>query len=100
LWRKGKEDIAQTTLRQAKERVSAALDRSPNRPIDLGNLGYIEFLLGDLAQARIRLTQAIALGGETIRLNELEDAKIHSLPQDQTFKTLVESIAVEVQDPS
>ena len=99
-WRRGQEDIAQSTLLQAKEQVSAALERSPHRPTDLGNLGYIEFLLGELDDARTHLTQAIKLGGEAIRQDELEDTKIHTLSQDQGFRELVTSITVTQPESS
>ena len=100
LWAKGKEDSAQTVLLKARAQATAALERSPDRPTDLGNLGYIVFLLGDFGQARIYLTQAITLGGETIRQDELQDSKIHTIPQDQAFRDLVQSIRVPPQEPS
>ncbi|MBV6506564.1 MAG: hypothetical protein ILNGONEN_02143 [Syntrophorhabdaceae bacterium] len=93
-WANGDEYKAKTLLINAQEKIVAALERTPEAPIKLGNQGYIAFLLGNKAEAREIITRAIALGGEEIRQAELKDADIHPLPQDEEFKQLVLSIPV------
>jgi hypothetical protein len=48
--------------------------------------------LGNKEAARALLVRAVGLGGEEIRQDELRDAEIHSLPQDEEFRELVRSI--------
>lgn len=93
LWRGGEEGQARALLGNAEKDIRDALGRMPDSAIALGNHGYITFLLGRKDEARKILAQAIALGGESVREAELQDAEIHSLPQDEEFKDLVRSIS-------
>lgn len=92
LWTSGNEESALASLSTAHDRLCAALERRPEAPIILGNLGYVAFLSGNKDEARSLLTRAIALGGEKLRQDELADADIHPLPQDEEFRELVRSI--------
>jgi hypothetical protein len=76
----------------AQENTLSALERMSDEPIYLGNLGYIEFLLGNENKARSLLTKAIKLGGETMRQHTLEDSQIHPVPQDEAFRQLVNAL--------
>lgn len=97
-WAGGDPQTARTRLVQAREKVAAALDRAPENPYVLGNLGYIDFLLGDKEKAAASLARAIALGGEDIRQAELKDAELHPLPQDAEFKEMVRSVPAPPTD--
>lgn len=79
-------------LLKAKEAIESALEIRPNEPTILGNLAYIEFLLGRQAESCQILTKAIRLGGETFRQIELNDTEIYPLPQDEVFRELLKSI--------
>jgi tetratricopeptide (TPR) repeat protein len=83
---------ANALLFEAQENVVSALERMPGDACNLGNLGYIEFLLGNESTARELLSNAISLGGETIRQNALEDSEIDPVPQDEAFRQLVHSL--------
>ncbi|OEJ68476.1 hypothetical protein BEN30_05965 [Magnetovibrio blakemorei] len=88
---------AQGLLMTALADVEAALGVQPDDPIQLGNKAYALFLLGRNAEAEAPLRRALELGGEEARKNELDDAKIHPLPQDDAFVALVNRIWDEVQ---
>jgi tetratricopeptide (TPR) repeat protein len=85
---------AKVLLATAQENTLFALDRFPEDSIYLRNLGYIEFLLGNGDKARSLLIKAIRLGGETIRQNALEDSQLDPVPQDETFRELINSLKV------
>ncbi|MGH2436453.1 MAG: tetratricopeptide repeat protein, partial [bacterium] len=87
MWPMG-EPAARDLLLRAEENLRAALDRVPDGPVILGNLGYVVFLSGRVDEARELLVRAIRLGGERLRQVELDDAAIHPLPQDETLKLL------------
>jgi len=92
IWQGGDETVANALLRQALEKIEAALQRKPDEPMMLGNQGYILFLLGRGDEAYSVLAKAIALGGEKLRQGELKDADIHPLQQDVEFKALLERL--------
>ncbi len=81
-----------TLLEKAHEKVQASLERRPDQPFALGNAGYIAFLQGRRDEARSLLAEAIKLGGEELRKAELDDADIHSIPEDEEFRALVRSL--------
>jgi len=83
-------------LSSALTSFDEALSYSPENPIDLGNRGYIKFLLGDREGAEVDLRKALKLGGEKIRDSELEDADIHPVPLDEEFKAMVHRLWDEV----
>lgn len=92
IWHGGDEAAATGLLKQALEKIEAALQRGSDEPFALGNLGYILFLLGRIDEAHTVLTRAIALGGEALRQAELKDADIHALPQDEAFRAMLKSL--------
>lgn len=92
IWQGGDGATAIVMLKQALEKIEAALQRKPDEPMFLGNQGYILLLLNKVEEARPILAKAIALGGEELRQGELNDADIHPLPQDKAFKALIESL--------
>ena len=94
IWKDKNEPAAIVLLSQALKKIEVALQRKPDEPIFLGNQGYILFLLGRHDEARLILNKAIALGGEELRQAELSDADIHSLPQDEAFRALIQSLGV------
>ncbi len=91
-WQAGDTSAAGELLKLAREDVESALARKPDWPMALGNRGYILFLQGHAAEAEAALAQAIRLGGEELRQDELKDADIHTLPQDEAFKQLINSL--------
>ena len=91
-WQAGDESAAGELLKLAREDIESALTRKPDLPGALGNRGYILFLQGHAAEAEADLAQALRLGGEELRQAELADADIHSLPKDQAFKKLINSL--------
>ena len=93
LWKEeASDEKAQELLRVADNNVRDALAVTPDDAVKLGNKAYIAFLLGRLDEARETMTRAITLGGEELRQAELQDAEIHTLPQDEDFKAMVRSI--------
>ena len=93
LWKEeASDEKAQELLRAAEDNVRDALAVTPDDAVRLGKKAYIAFLLGRLDEARETMTRAITLGGEELRQAELQDAEIHSLPQDEEFKAMVRSI--------
>ncbi|MGH8647173.1 MAG: tetratricopeptide repeat protein [Gammaproteobacteria bacterium] len=92
MWAAGDEPAAHDCLFRAEEKLRAGLDRVPDGPWILGNLGYAAFLSGRVDEARELLARAIRLGGERIRQAQLDNAAIKPLPQDEAFKELVRSI--------
>ena len=76
----------------AEQKFADALKLCNEKPIALGNAGYVAFLLGRESDARDLLTRAIHLGGDDIRAGELADTAIHPLPQDLAFRALIASI--------
>ncbi|MGH8614479.1 MAG: tetratricopeptide repeat protein [Gammaproteobacteria bacterium] len=92
MWAAGDEPAARDRLFRAEEKLRVGLNRAPDNPVILGNLGYAAFLSGRVDEARELLGRAIRLGGEELRQAALDDAAIHPLPQDEAFKELVRSI--------
>ena len=85
-------EAAEERWRRATVYLTKALERIANQPITIGNQAYVAFLLGNKAKARELLQRAIELGGESVRLGELEDADIYRLPEDDEFSEMVRSI--------
>lgn len=92
IWQTDDESAARTLLDEAEAKLAAAQERAPDNPFILGNAGYIAFLRGHEDEARTLLARAIQLGGEQLRQTELNDADLHSLPQDEAFRALVRSL--------
>lgn len=92
LWQAGDEAAAASLLSVALKEIEAALARKPYWPMALGNQGYILFLQGKTEPAKEILNKAIRLGGKKLRQEILADADIHPLPQDEAFKTLINSL--------
>ncbi|MFP2906061.1 hypothetical protein ACLESD_13570, partial [Pyxidicoccus sp. 3LFB2] len=53
---------------------------------------YIAFLQGRHDEARSLLTEALRLGGESVRRTELQDAAQHPIPEDEAFRALLHSL--------
>jgi tetratricopeptide (TPR) repeat protein len=92
VWSEGKEELAIAKLSKAQEATLSSLKYMPEYAINIGNQGYIFFLLGKEAEARKTLTRAIQIGGEQIRQTELADSEIYPLPLDEEFRKLINSI--------
>jgi tetratricopeptide (TPR) repeat protein len=92
IWLAGDHETAIKVLQEARAQITAARERDPRNPICLGNAGYIAFLLGRREEARALLAEAIQRGGEELRKDELADADIHTLPEDEEFRALVRSL--------
>jgi tetratricopeptide (TPR) repeat protein len=92
IWKEKGRDEALKTLVRAKEHIERALVYRPSQPVLLGNKGYILFLMGETETGAATLCEAIKLGGEDIRQGELADSNIHSLSEDDAFRTLVRTI--------
>jgi tetratricopeptide (TPR) repeat protein len=88
----GNEEASLEKLHQAEQFILKALEIDGDRAMRLGNHAYILFLLGRKDEAKELLTQAIDLGGEKIRQDELKDAYVNELPEDAEFRQLVNSI--------
>jgi tetratricopeptide (TPR) repeat protein len=91
-WQNNDESSAKKYLMEAHDKIDAAYERMPDNAFILGNKAYIRFLMGDKNEARALLSKAISIGGEEVRKAEIEDSKIHPLPQDEEFRELVNSI--------
>ena len=88
----GDNERAVLQLHEAESYISKSLETDQNNPMKLGNQAYINFLLGRKDEAQKLLTQAIALGGEKTRQDELNDAFINELPEDAEFRKMVTAI--------
>ncbi|HEV7858671.1 MAG TPA: tetratricopeptide repeat protein [Pyrinomonadaceae bacterium] len=97
-WADGDEANSRLALIHAQKKINAALEYDSKNSIALGNKGYIAFLLGQQDEARELLTQAIKLGGKKIQQGELDDSRIHPLPQDEKFRELIFSIPLPETD--
>ena len=84
----------EVALRQAAECFAAAwlLAAADDRAMVLGNRAYAAFLLGDAAQARVFLTEALALGGEALYRATLDDLAQHPVPPDTAMRALLEAV--------
>ncbi|HMD87141.1 MAG TPA: SIR2 family protein [Terriglobia bacterium] len=91
---------ARDRWKEAHEKLTLALERSPQSQFVIGNLAYVEFLLGDEKSALDRLTLGISIGGEKFREVELADAEINSLPQDDVFRSLLLSTPLQKEEQS
>jgi len=88
---------ARVLLMEALADVEEALEDQPDEPTRLGNKAYALFLLGREVEAVAPMRRALELGGEKAFKTELEDASIHSLPQDKAFVALVKRLWAEIQ---
>jgi tetratricopeptide (TPR) repeat protein len=91
-WLQGDAKGAKDQLREAREKLTLALERLPRSAVVLGNLAYVEFLLDHRDSAGEHLAVALEVGGEESRQAELADTQVHSLPQDEEFRNLIHSI--------
>ena len=65
---------------------------SDDLAITLGNLAYVEFLLGQPEQAEAHLREALEKGGETLYHATLDDIAMHPIAPDAEFKALLERV--------
>jgi tetratricopeptide (TPR) repeat protein len=97
-WLGGDEIKSRALLMRAQETINTTLEYDADNATVLGNKAYIAFLLGNEDKARDILTKAISLGGKELQQAELEDSKIHPLPQDERFRELVLSVPLPEND--
>jgi tetratricopeptide (TPR) repeat protein len=79
-------------LQQAKEKAQSVGLRS----MVLGNVAYASWLLGREVEAEPLLHEALTLGGEKTRDDEIADVKISPVPPDSGFERLVNRLWREI----
>ncbi|POZ50797.1 hypothetical protein AADEFJLK_03267 [Methylovulum psychrotolerans] len=91
----------QNLLQTALDNFAQALTRTPTEghTIILGNQAYTLFLLGRAAESELLLKAALTLGGQALYDAELADSRIHSLPEDEGFRILLDRLWQETQAP-
>lgn len=85
---------AQAQLRVAQEEITASLARIPGRSWTLGNLAYVQWLLGDQAAAMQSFASALAdpkNGGATIYKDTLDDIARFPIREDAGFRRMVDA---------
>ncbi|MBT9099200.1 AAA family ATPase [Methylovulum psychrotolerans] len=89
----------QTLLQKALDNFAQALTRTPTEihAIILGNQAYTLFLLGGTAKSESFLKTALTLGGQALYDSVLTDSRIHSLPEDEDFRILLDRLWQETQ---
>jgi tetratricopeptide (TPR) repeat protein len=68
-----------------------------HRPFVLGNQAYTQFLLGDSVASATTLKDALTLGGQKLYEAELADSQITPLPEDEAFRTLLDTLWQETK---
>ena len=64
-----------------------------DRAMILGNLGYMQFLLGKLDVVKVSTKEGFRLGGQQVLDAQLADAKLHHVePQDTAYETVLAEI--------
>lgn len=89
---RGDAEASLQQLQQAEMYITHAMVKEGNKALRLGNHAYIAFLLGRKDEAKKLLTQAISLGGEQTRQDEVDDSYINELPEDAQFREMVAAI--------
>ncbi len=93
-------ELATIKLTQANTDLQAALGEKSLWGVALGNLAYVQFLRGELAQAEQSFRSALngtEEGGEWLYNATLDDIAQHPIPQDVEFKAMVERLWAEYQ---
>jgi tetratricopeptide (TPR) repeat protein len=92
------QDSREVHLKLAIELFARAVPKSSQDPVVLGNHGYALFLQGNTAAARPILKDALQRGGERLRAAELDDSRIHPVPNDESFRALIEELWLELEN--
>lgn len=89
----GNPDVAQDYLNKALKDLSIALTLlSENyHSMVLGNIAYVEFLLGETTQSKSHLQEALQQGGQFLFDETIKDIGKHPIDLDVDFKWLLES---------
>ena len=93
-------DRAVALLREAQADLLACRNLRPNFGIALGNLAYVQWLLGDKQAAEESFRAALAAaqnGGKALYLATLDDIAMHSIEEDSAFRSMVERQRAEYQ---
>ena len=93
-------DQAFDTLRQAETNLQTCLAKKPQWGMALGNLAYVQWLLGNRQSAEQSFRTALAAnedGGEALHRGTLDDINQHPIPEDIGFRELVGRLWVEYQ---
>jgi tetratricopeptide (TPR) repeat protein len=92
----GKRTAANAKLKKAQEIANDALKHDLKddhiHKFIWGNLGYIAFLLGDMADAKQSFKIAFKIGDDEVYKGALDDAAMYPLPEDKAFVQLVRSV--------
>ena len=90
-WRNKTRALAE--LHAAQGEIMASLARIPNRSWTLGNLAYVQWLLGDQAAAAQSFASALAdpqNGGATIYKDTLGDIALFPIREDAAFHRMID----------
>ncbi|WP_306603395.1 tetratricopeptide repeat protein [Azonexus sp.] len=93
-------DLALDYLTWAKESLQGCLKRKPQWGMALGNLAYVQWLLGKPQAVEQAFHNALAAGengGEMLYKGTLDDIAQHSIPEDIGFRELVDRLWAEYQ---
>jgi TolA-binding protein len=93
-------DRASALLRDAQTDLLASLDMRADCGLTRGNLAYVQWLLGDRQAAEESFRAALASaqnGGEALYHGTLGDIGLHTIPEDETFRGMVERQWTEYQ---
>ena len=87
-------------LREAQTDLLACLNLRPDFGMALGNLAYVQWLLGDKQAAEESFRAALAAaqnGGKALYLATQDDIATHSIEEDGAFRSMVERLWAEYQ---
>ncbi len=90
-WRNKARALAE--LHAAQSEITASLARIPNRSWTLGNLAYVQWLLGDQAASAQSFASALAdpqNGGATIYKDTLSDVALFPIREDAAFHKMID----------
>jgi len=96
-------DRAFTLLCDAQADLRASLAQCADIGITRGNLAYVQWLLGDQQAAEENFRTALAStrnGGEKLYRDTLDDIALHTIPEDDVFRSMVERLWDEFQGGS
>jgi len=83
---------ARTELQTALQKLNAALARTPTRSWTLGNLAYVQWLLGDRSGATASFAKGLSdpeNGGATLYKDTINDIALFPIPEDYGFRSMV-----------
>lgn len=83
---------AHTELQTALAELNAALERTPTRSWTLGNLAYVQWLLGDRKGAMASFAKGLSdpeNGGATLYKDTINDIARFPIPEDLGFRSMV-----------